>query len=448
MTNGRHAASLIGVLFLGTVLATTGSPVRAQDAPAGGVESTTETPPAADPAAVAVPETVPAAAPTASNPAPSADSADSAAPVESGAGPAPAAAATSSGATPEAEPAKPTGPLVVVSWGGVYSQSQEEAIHHPFTRTTGIEISRKVYGGGLDQLRAQVEAGQVTWDVVDVDPADAAAGCAEGLFQQMTFMLPDAADGTVASADFLPGTLQPCAVGSQAWSMLLAYSTGPDGVRADDASPASLQDFFDTDRFPGGRGLRRTPMANLEWALLADGAAPSEVYDLLRTQAGVARAFAKLDSIRDAIVWWDDPREPGRLLASGRVVMTSTYNAPAFADIAVRQQPFALIWDHQLWDIDLWAIPAGAPNSEAAQQFIRFATGTEPLARQTRWIPYGPVRRSSAAEVGCYVHADVEMAGFLPTTEENLATALRNDALFWREQGPALVARFNAWLAR
>ncbi|WP_340118421.1 extracellular solute-binding protein [Pelagibius sp. 7325] len=445
MTNGRHAASLIGVLFLGTVLATTGSPVRAQDAPAGAsVDSTTETPPAADPATGAVPETVPAA----SSAAPSTDSVDSATPVESGAGPAPAAAAASSGDTPEVEPAKPTGPLVVVSWGGVYSQSQEEAIHHPFTRTTGIEISRKVYGGGLDQLRAQVEAGEVTWDVVDVDPVDAAEGCAEGLFQQMTFMMPAASDGTVASADFLPGTLQPCAVGSQAWSMLLAYSTGPDGVRADDASPTTLQDFFDTDRFPGGRGLRRTPMANLEWALLADGAAPTEIYDLLRTEAGVTRAFAKLDSIRDEIVWWNDPREPGRLLASGRVIMTSTYNAPAFADIAVRQQPFALIWDHQLWDIDLWAIPAGAPNGEAAQQFIRFATGTEPLARQTRWIPYGPVRRSAVAEVGSYVHADVEMADFLPTTEENLASALRNDALFWRERGPELVARFNAWLAR
>lgn len=416
MTNGTAAAGLIGLLLVGSVLATTGGALRAQDTPAAAPgEIQAESPPDA-------PESEQAAA-----------SDGGPAPVESGGG-------------PEAGTAK--GPLAVVSWGGVYAQSQEEAIHHPFTRTTGVEISRKVYGGGLDQLRDQAAAGAVTWDVVDVDPADAAEGCAEGLFQKVTFVLPAAPDGTAASADFLPGTLQSCAVGSQAWSMLIAYATGPDGLRADDASPASLQDFFDLERFPGGRGLRRTPMANLEWALLADGAEPAQVYDLLRTEAGVARAFAKLDSIRDAIVWWEDAGEPGRLLASGSVAMTSTYNAPAFADIVVRQQPFALIWDRQLWDIDLWAIPAGAPNREAAQEFVRFATATEPLARQTRWMPYGPVRRSATAQVGSYVYADVEMAPFLPTTEENLATALRNDALFWRERGPELVARFNAWLTR
>jgi hypothetical protein len=58
------------------------------------------------------------------------------------------------------------------------------------------------------------------------------------------------------------------------------------------------------------------------------------------------------------------------------------------------------------------------------------------------------VRRSSLAEVGDYVHADVEMGAFLPTSEENFATAVRNDALFWREEGPALVQRFNDWLSR
>jgi len=130
------------------------------------------------------------------------------------------------------------------------------------------------------------------------------------------------------------------------------------------------------------------------------------------------------------------------------VVMTSTYNAPAFNDIAVRQMPLELIWDGQIWDIDLWAVPAGTPHRAAALEFLRYATGSERLARQTHWIPYGPVRRSSIALVGDYVHSEIEMASYLPTAPENLETALRNDALFWREEGPELVARFNAWLAR
>jgi putative spermidine/putrescine transport system substrate-binding protein len=359
-------------------------------------------------------------------------------------------------ATPEAAPVAPTeaapvtpaGPLLIASWGGVYSQSQEEAVFRPFTRATGIQITHRVYAGGLDDMRGQVASRRMVWDVVDIEPADAEQGCREGLLATIDIELAPTPNGTPAEEDFLPGTLHRCAVGSLAWSMAIAYRNPPDDGRLDDVRPSNLQDFFDVERFPGRRGLRRTPMVNLEWALLADGVPADEVYDLLRTEAGVARAFAKLDSIRDQVVWWDDARDPGRLLADGEVAMTSTYNAPMFNDIVVREQPFSMIWDRQIWDVDLWAVPAIAPNKEAALAFVRFATSPEPLARQTRWLPYGPVRRSSLAMVDDYVHADVRMLRHLPTAESNFQTALRNDALFWRERGPALVDRFNAWLRR
>jgi len=422
----------------------------------GGASSDVEVPvtdAGPDPATDSEPAAEPAAEGTQAPPASDGASDGTTAPAAGEAAPAPAAGAAPAApaASPDGAPTRAdgaTGPLTIASWGGVYSRSQEEALYRPFTRATGIAINPKVYAGDLDVLRGQTVSREGVWDVVDVEPADAEEGCNEGLFQKLTFVLPAAPDGTAGSADFLPGTLHPCAIGSLAWSVIIAYDAGPGEIRADDAPPDDLADLFDLERFPGRRGLRRTPMVNLEWALLADGVAPAEVYDLLRTEAGVARAFAKLDTIRDEIVWWEDASEPARLLAEDRVVMTSTFNAPMFNAIAVRGQPFGLIWDHQLWDIDLWAVPAAAPNREAALEFVRFATSTQPLARQTRWIPYGPVRRSSLAEVGDYVHADVEIGPFLPTSEENFATALRNDALFWREQGPALVQRFNDWLAR
>ena len=65
------------------------------------------------------------------------------------------------------------------------------------------------------------------------------------------------------------GALHRCAVGSLAWAMAIAYSDSTGEIRADDVKPTTLEDFFDIERFPGRRGLRRTPMANLEWALLA-----------------------------------------------------------------------------------------------------------------------------------------------------------------------------------
>ena len=337
----------------------------------------------------------------------------------------------------------PAGRLVVVSWGGSYTRSQEEALHKPFAEATGLQIVRQDYRGGLQQIRAQVEGGDVYWDVVDVEPADAEQGCEEGLFEKLPLVLPPAPDGTSASQDFLPSTLHPCAVGSVAWSMLIAV----DSAQFREDQPDSIADFFNVEDFPGRRGLRKSPKVNLEWALIADGVPAGQVYEVLNTEEGISRAFAKLDSIRDQIVWWEDGVGPRRLLARDAVVMTSVYGSRIFRDIAVEQRPYALIWDHQVWDVDYWAIPKGSRNRQNAIEFIRFATGTEPLAQQTQWIPYGPVRRSSLELVGPYALApDVDVGPFLPTAPENLTTALRNSSSFWQENGEILVARFNAWL--
>src|SRR3546814_18197152 len=106
--------------------------------------------------------------------------------------------------------------------------------------------------------------------------------------------------------------------------------------------------------------------------------------------------------------------------------MTSTYNASMFNEIAIRQQPFALLWDHQVWDLDLWAIPAAAPNREAAIAFVRFATAPEAPARQTPWIAYGPVPRSPRALVRDHAHATVDLSRDLPPTNATLQTAHPN----------------------
>src|SRR3546814_8333548 len=162
--------------------------------------------------------------------------------------------------------------------------------------------------------------------------------------------------------------------------MAIAFSDSTGEIRADDIKPSSLQDLFDLERFPGPRGLRRTPMTNLEWALLADGGPGDKVYSLLRTEAGVARAFAKLATIRDDIVWWEDATEPARLLEEGRGVMTSTFNAPMFNAIVVRAQPFAMFWDRKVWGPDFWAVPEIPENSDTGPELPRLAPRTDPQA--------------------------------------------------------------------
>jgi spermidine/putrescine-binding protein len=114
--------------------------------------------------------------------------------------------------------------ITVVSWGGAYTKSQVEAYHKPWSKKTGHQVVSEDYSGGLAEVKAQVESGNVTWDVVDVELSDALQGCDEGILEEIDHStLPAAPDGTPAAKDFLPGALQDCAVGNIVWTTLYAY---------------------------------------------------------------------------------------------------------------------------------------------------------------------------------------------------------------------------------
>lgn len=335
--------------------------------------------------------------------------------------------------------------LTVVSWGGAYTKSQVEAYHKPWIAKSGKAIVSEDYNGGLSEIKAQVEAGNVTWDVVDVELSDAVRACDEGLAEEIDMsILPAAPDGTPAADDFIAGTLDvPCAVPTIVWSTIFAYDSGK---MAD--GPTTIADFFDTSKFPGKRGLRKSPKANLEMALMADGVAAGDVYDVLSTAEGVDRAFAKLDSIKSEVVWWEAGAQPPQLLADGEVAMTTAYNGRIFNAVAAEDKPFEIVWDGQVWDLDLWIIPKGAPNKQAALDFIAFSTDTQRLADQASWISYGPTRASSAPLVGSFnSKPDLKMAPQMPTAPANFQNALQNDFEFWADNQDELNERFNTWLA-
>ena len=73
------------------------------------------------------------------------------------------------------------GSITVVSWGGAYTKSQVEAYHKPWMAKTGHQVVSEDYNGGLAEVKAQVDAENVTWDLVDVEKSDAVKGCDEGL---------------------------------------------------------------------------------------------------------------------------------------------------------------------------------------------------------------------------------------------------------------------------
>jgi putative spermidine/putrescine transport system substrate-binding protein len=337
--------------------------------------------------------------------------------------------------------------LTVVSWGGAYTKSQVEAYHKPWMAKTGKTIISEDYGGGIAEIKAQVESGNVTWDVVDVELADALRACDEGLLETIDHSaLPAAPDGTSATEDFIDGALQDCAVANIVWSSVYAYDSSK--VRNWNA-PKTMADFFDTNAYPGKRGMRKNPKVTLEFALIADGVPTDQVYDVLSTEEGVARAFAKLDTIKEDVVWWEAGAQPPQLLADGEVVFTTAWNGRVFNAKNSEGQTFEMVWDGQIYDLDLWVVPKGSKNKEAALDFVAFSTATEQLAAQASWISYGPARKSSEGMIGSY-HSDpsLKMAPHMPTASANFANALQNDFEFWADNQDQLNERFNAWLAQ
>ena len=332
----------------------------------------------------------------------------------------------------------------ITTYGGAFAAAVNEAYARPFTEATGIQANMVDNSDPPAKLKAEVEAGNVTSDVYDVEQSDVIRLCDEGLIEPIDpAALPAAADGTPAADDYLPQALHDCATAIMVWSTVIAYDTSafPNGA------PATVADFFDTAKFPGKRGIIKRPKYALEFALLGDGVAPDEVYDVLSTDEGVDRAFAKLDTIKDQVVWWEAGAQAPQLLADKEVSMTLAYNGRIFDAIVDEGKPFGFVWDGANLDMDYWVIPKGAPNLDAAREFVSFASDPARQADLSKYIAYGPPRKSAAANVGTYKDGTTEMAPYLPTTPANAEKALVNDAAFWADHGTELTERFNAWLA-
>lgn len=332
----------------------------------------------------------------------------------------------------------------LLSWGGAYGNSHLEAYAKPFTAETGIKVNMADADNPATPIKAMVEAGNVTTDVASVEYADAVRLCDEGLLENIdASILTAAEDGTAAADDFIEGAVTDCFVATDVYSMVIAY----DDSKFADAKPATPADFFDTTKFPGKRTMRKGAKFNLELALMADGVPAAEVYTVLGTPEGVDRAFAKLDTIKKDVIWWEAGAQPPQLLADGEVTMAYAFNGRIFNAAHAEGKPFKIVWDGQVYEMEGWVMPKGAPNAEEAKKFIAFSTAPKQQARAAEFISYGPPRKSAAALVGNIEGSDQPMGPNLPTSPENMTNALASNLDFWVDRDAELNERFNSWLA-
>ncbi|WP_119271775.1 ABC transporter substrate-binding protein [Taklimakanibacter deserti] len=330
------------------------------------------------------------------------------------------------------------GSVTVVSWGGLYTEVQNHSFYQPFSKTTGIAVKSEDWNGNLGQIRAQVDAKNVTWDVVIGDSAFAKKGCEEGFLEKI-----DPAVTQENAADFLPGSITDCGVASVVWGYVIGY----DERKVKDR-PGSVADFFDLQKYPGKRALPKRPESTLEFALMADGVPAKDVYSVLATPEGVDRAFKKLDTIKSEVVWWEAGAQPPQLLNDGEVTMAVSFAARLVGPILDDKKPFGILYDGMLYDLDTWMIPKGSPHKKEAEEFIKFASDPGRQAELATRAGYAPVRISAIGLVGKHPTAGVDMKQFMLTNPDNQGNAAAIDAQFWSDNLDDLKERFNAWLAQ
>ncbi len=342
--------------------------------------------------------------------------------------------------------------MTIVSWGGAYSASQNNAYHKPYMeKNPGVNIiNDESSAEAVAKLRAMNEAGNITWDLVDVVASDAIRLCDEGLALEIDPAkdLAAAPDGTSAADDFGDLLVSECFIPQIVYSTTFGYRS--DVAEWGGKEPTDICAIFDTATFPGKRSLEKRPINNVEWALLCDGVPKEDVYSVLETEEGLNRALAKLGTIKDDVIWWSAGAETPQLLADKEVVIGSTYNGRLFALIEEQKQPVKMLWDAQVFDLDGWIIPAGLSDERLARvkDYVMFATDTQRLADQAKYISYGPARKSSAPLVGKHASLGIDMAPHMPTDPNNAKNTFLYNYEWWADYRDDIDAKFQAWLAK
>ena len=326
--------------------------------------------------------------------------------------------------------------ITFVSWGGAYTASQQKAYVDTWDKGSGVTVES--YNGGLGEIKAQVEAGNVTWDVVDVLPDQAITGCDEGLFAKV--------DQSSFIDDLVVPPVSECIVPQIFWAYTAFYSKSAFPGK----KPKNIKDFFNVKKFPGKRGIHTWANALIEMALVADGVKASKVYDVMNTPEGIDRAFTKLDTIKDHVVFWSAGSKPLELVSSGEVVMAIAYNGRIGAAVLSEGKDFEYIWDATVLEQEyLVAIKGG--NEAEALEFMAHASTAQALADQAKYIPYGPMRKSSIgiikkgepwfiAEGG-----NIDIMPHMPTAPKVLKRAVIGDPFWWADNGAEVNERFGAW---
>ena len=298
--------------------------------------------------------------------------------------------------------------LTFVSYGGIYQDGQVAALKE-FVDKTGVTL---LSDGPTEiaKLKAQVDAGNVTWDVVDTADLPPYVHCGT-LFQKLDLTKLDV-------SKIPPGQVGECSVPAMNYGVVLMYKTD----KYKDNPPKNWQDFFDTEKFPGVRAIDGSgdPTGGLiEQAFKATGGDPKAM-----TEADIAKAMDKVRALGPDTIYWKTGAESQQLAESGEADMVMMWTGRAMTAVKNGAQ-YTPVWQDWLVVMDQMTIPVGVKDTDAAYALLNAYLGKKAQEVLTEKTSYTPINMDAKPNV------DANTAAFLTSTPERIAQGYHQNIPFW-----------------
>ena len=337
-----------------------------------------------------------------------------------------AGCASSGSSTPGTGSADADAPVAItfVGYGGDGQQAMIDAWQTPYTEAHPNVSFVNTSPPDVAQVKAQVESGAVQWDVMAVAPYAAQQNC-DTLFEPLDL-------GDVDQADLVEGTIGKCYIGNWINATPIAYRTDafPDG------GPKTVEDFFDTEKFPGQRGIV-TNLQNgiLEYPLLADGVAPDDLYPL-----DVDRALDKLDTIRDVTTFAPNVGALQQAVEADQVDMFLLPDS-RLVPLLKNGMDITIVWDETVASLNAFAIPKGSPHKAAAEEFVSSVVEPAQVEKISELLGVAPVNTTAKPKLDEYA-SQVEVFG-----KANTGGTVLQDIDWYAENFNDVSTKVTNWLA-
>ncbi len=302
------------------------------------------------------------------------------------------------------------GRVLVRTSGGSYQEALQKGTWNEFTKLTGIEVVGVPANTG--KLLTMAQAGSQELDVVEANAIAMLTLQERGVLQEIDYSKFEHTDVKDV------GTVKPTYISYCAFAEAICYNTEafPNG------HPTSWADVWNVEKFPGRRMLQdaKAISPNLEFALLASGVNPSELYPL-----DVKKAFDMLRKIRPSVAKFFDSGAMGASLLAEKTAVLGALWTNRVDTLRQAGAPVAVEWNQAMRVTEYSAILKGSPNYENALRLIDYSTSPKAQALSLPPIGLSPENKNA------FEHISADVAKTLPTHPEIIAKGFEQDAAWW-----------------